>query len=143
LGLIGLVLWLLDLRGCFVDREKVEFAELVLNSVREIPRGASPAFERFLEDFPPPGGVDPRTVTHIGDKSLRWDTSPAESVAVVYVAAGMRTPPVARPDQVAAWASSGPYGVISWMVAAGGWAVYAAVELLEFLHERKSARVSA
>jgi hypothetical protein len=129
-ALIALVIGFADLRGCFVDQEKVAFAELVMNSVKEIPR-ETPGFERFLVDFPPPYGLDPAKVTHIGDNALRWDTSPAESLGVVYVVNEKRTSVVARLDQVRDWSRDNVYSWLSWIVAALGWAIYATIEMAE------------
>ena len=137
-GFIGISLNLLNLSGRFVNEEKHAFAELVMNSVQPVVRTA-PGFDAFLRDFPPPSGVRPEQVTHIGDKMSRWDTSPAESLAVVYVANGNRTSTVARLDEVRDWGNATVYGWVSLVVIVAGWLASAAAFFIESVRERRTA----
>jgi hypothetical protein len=139
-GFFGILMNLLDLRGCFVEPEKRTFGELVMNTDELVPR-TTPGFELFLRDFPPPSGVASVDVTHIGDKALRWDTSPAESLAVVYVANGIRSSPVARLDQVRDWANATIYGWLSWLITVVGWLLYAVIEFVKLARERREKRM--
>lgn len=136
-GFIGIGLNALNLAGFFVDREKHAFAELVMSSVQPVPRTA-PGFDVFLRDFPPPSGVVPEQVTHIGDKMLRWDTSPAESLAVVYMVNGDRTSAVARLDEVREWGNATIYGRVSLVVIIVGWFTSAATFFVEFVREKRA-----
>lgn len=109
-----------------------------MNSLKPVSR-TTPGFDVFLRDFPPPAGVPREQVTHIGDKMSRWDTSPAENLAVVYVANGNRTSAVARLDEVRDWGNATVYGWVSLVVIVAGWLASAAAICIEFVRERRAA----
>lgn len=135
---LGLAASFLDHVGWFRDPEKVMFADLVMSSSGSIPR-ATPGFEAFLADFPPPQGVSAASVSEIGDKALRYDTSAADTLNVVYVAQGRRTGVVARLDQVRDWAYATSYTLLSLVIATLGWLMYAATEVYETYLEKRVA----
>ena len=138
-GLIGIFLNVLNLPGCFVDQEKHAFAEIVLNSVQPIAR-TTRGFNLFLRDFPPPSGVAPEEVTDIGDKMSRWDTSAAESLAVVYVINGERTSAIARLDEVREWGNATVYGWVSLVVIVVGWLTSAVALGVEIVRDKGVAK---
>jgi hypothetical protein len=138
LTFIGIAANFADLRGCFQGPQRQAFAELVITSSEPIPRDTA-GFEAFLEAFPPPSGISPSDVTHIADKTLRWDSASDVGTTVAYLASGSRTAAVARFDEINAWANASIYGWLSLSITFIGWAIYAGLEISDLRSSRRSA----
>ncbi len=136
-GLVGLFAAFLNLQGCFADKEKLDIAKLIRESEGPIPR-STPAFEKFLSDFPPPHGIDSTAVTHIVKNRIQTHDQFIMNGVVRYFAKNQKTTPVATFEDVRIWAEETIYAWISWFIMFGGWLMVAVVCGLE-IFERKSA----
>jgi len=131
-GLLGLVAGLLDLIGCFADKEKVALTDAIRNADGGIPR-QTPGFEKFMACFPPPSGVLPSSVSHIVKDVLQTHDLFPLSITVRYLAGNQRTPPVATYEDVRRWAEHTGYGWLVWLITAAGWVTVAIDRLIQLL----------
>ena len=132
LGLVGIVATFAHHRGCFRDPQRQRFADTIMSTEQPIPR-STPGFEDFLASFPPPRRVATANVTHIADKVLLWNSRSDVGISIAYIANGNRTTNVARFDEIESWVQATSYGWLSLAITFAGWALYAAVEILELL----------
>lgn len=130
IGLVGIVLLLLDLTGYFVDGDRISLRDEIRASSGRLPE-TTRGFDKFLQAFPPPAGIDSQQVTHIAKDVIQTHDQFPVSITVRYVASGQRTRPVASFADVERWAAEKHFGWVSWVVAALGWLVVAGVELYE------------
>ena len=134
LGFVGIALALLELMGYFVDGDRTSLREEIRASSTALPRPTS-GFEKCLEAFPPPPGIDPRQITHIARDVIQTHDEFPVSITLRYVASGERTRPVAVFADIERWAAEKRWGWASWVVAALGWLVVAGVELYEIFQK--------
>jgi hypothetical protein len=108
--LIGLLVGLLNLRGCLVDPEKVRFGELMVTS-DELPR-STPGFTKFIRAFSPPSGFVRESITAIVTYRLQSPEGYNVFGNVSYVAGVKHSGPVATFDQIRTWSVETNYGVV-------------------------------
>lgn len=137
IGLIGIGLAFLDLRGYFVDGDRVALRDELRDSPGGLPRTA-PGFSKFLDDFPPPSAVDTHLVTHIVKDVIQTHDQFPISITIRYLASGQRTRPVASFSDVERWAASTSFGWVSWAVATIGWVAVAGVELYQMFRSNRA-----
>lgn len=136
IGLIGIALLLLELLGYFVDGDRIALRDRIQNTPGRIPR-STPAFDKFVEAFPPPDGVDQVVITHIVKDIIQTHDGFPVIITVRYLAADQKTRPVASYADVEKWASETRFGWWSWIAAALGWAAVAGVELYQIFRPRE------
>ena len=126
-GLVGLVLSLLNLLGCFRSKKRVHFLKCVRESKEGIPR-QTPGFDEFLRSFPPPG--DLASVSHVVRDVVQTHDQYPISITLRYLAGGTRSEPVAAQEDVRRWAEKTKYRWLSWLIAFAGWVVVAVAQLI-------------
>jgi hypothetical protein len=130
LGLLGLVVTLLDILGKFRDTERLEFARLL----RDCPEGlarSTPGFDEFLSAFPPPAGVDKRSVVSTAKDVFQTHDQFPISITIRYFADGQRTLPVATYAAVVAWSEKTRQRWWSLIIGSVGWLMLAAALAIE------------
>jgi hypothetical protein len=135
---VGLLVGLLNLRGCLVDSEKVRFAVLVEKSDEELPR-STPGFTKFLRAFSPPSGFVAESITALATYRLQSPEGYNVFGNVSYVVGAQHSTPVATFEQIRTWSVNTYYGAISWFITVTGFLISVVVEYNDRAEQRKAA----
>ena len=136
IGLVGLIAAVLDLKGCFRDDEKLALAERIHSQSGGIAKD-TPAFEKFLLNFPPPAGVDTSAITHIVKDKLQTHDGYPVAITLRYLVGAKKTAPVATYQEVKKWAELTNYGWWAWSIAIVGWLLVVILESLDFWEKKR------
>lgn len=134
---VGLLVGLLNLRGCLVDSEKVRFAALVEKS-DELPR-STPGFTKFLRSFSPPSGFVAESITGLATYRLQSPEGYNVFGNASYVVGAQHSTPVATFEQIRTWSVKTRYGAISWFITIAGFLISVVVEYYDRAEQRPAA----
>jgi len=116
----GLLLEFADLKGCLIDRQRIEILNWVLNS----DSGMSvelPAAKKFMKKFPPPENEKRENITHITKSITKYEIGGILNASVNYMRKDTsRSSHVATLEEIRKWANETPYPWISWWITLFG-----------------------
>jgi len=117
---IGLILEFTDLKGCLIDKQRIEILNWALNS----DSGMSielPAAKKFMKNFPPPENEKKENLTHLTKSVMQYEIGGILNASVNYMRKDTsRTSHIATLEEIRKWANETPYPWISWWITLFG-----------------------
>lgn len=134
----GVVLGYADLRGSLRYPEREAFVRWATEEDVGLPIESSAA-QAFIKHFPPPGGEEIESLTHVTKWKTQLEGGPVLDASFNYMRRDQsRTQYVATLSDVRGWASESRYPWLSWLLTAVGFIVVLASEVVEWDNERKT-----
>ena len=131
---LGVVVTLLHLRGCFQDQGRADLLRLVLAAGhRQGVTITHPTAAAFMKRFPPPPTTNMDEITHIIKMGMVMGTGYASAMPFAYLLrGGAVTKHVADLDEVRSWASESSYPWAAWWITLVGIITVLGVDLSEW-----------